>query len=253
MQPRNLVAGVDSFTLLDLFRKAAAFKGTIFQERNYTGALAIYRSEPIKVYELTYRLITLLSTHGIDRKIRENGTLASLVDTNPYPSTPGWAHSNYWNFLLPIHEKYPMTLSVNLSLSIKRRGIVFEPRASGPFVSAEDRLPNFRMFKILTDGDRHASSLAKELARSDGSIVVSWTELSLGGIRKLTDLFAEFAQGNKDVEDLGQYDRVFNPKVYGDSQRPLNEIFITEPAQPRLFELWQTQLTRYRDRLRVTV
>lgn len=246
----DLTAGVDSFTLLDLLRKTATHKGLKLHE----GASTAY-SEPIKAYELDDRLLTILAERNIKRQDRPDcrNEIFTLTDENPQKKVPGWAPSNYWNFKLLEGDKrrfdLQVTLSVGFGLNLEKRGIVLVPQAHGPFVSAADSLPNLRMFKALVESDEDAPAVVKELATSDGSIVVSWTELGLGGIRKLSHLFSEFAARNETVAQLGRNREVFNPAPNSRYQQPGDELFVAESAQPKLFQAWRAQLNEYRAHL----
>ena len=239
----DLTAGVDTFTLLDFLRKAAAHKGLKLRE----GASKAY-SEPIKVYALDDKLLKMLVERNIKRQDRPDcrNEIFTLVDENPQEKVPGWASSNYWNFKLLEGDKSKfdlrVTLSVGFGLNLEKRGVIFVPQAHGSYVSAADSLPNFRMFKALVESDANAPEVARELAASDGTIVVTWTELGLGGIRKLSHLFSEFAARNEAVAQLGRNGEVFNPA-------PSDELFIAEPAQPKVFQAWRKQLNEYRNRL----
>lgn len=246
----DLTAGVDSFTLLDLFRKAATHKGLKLHE----GASKAY-SEPIKVYELDDRLLAVLAERNIKRQDRPDcrNEIFTLVDENPQEKVPGWAPSNYWNFKLLEGDKRKFDLQVMLSvgfgLNLEKRGIVLVPQAHGSYVSAADSLPNFRIFKALVENDGDAPAVAKELAASDGSIVATWTELGLGGIMKLSHLFSEFAARNEAVAQLGRNGEVFNPAPSPRYQQPGDELFIAEPAQSKVIQAWRTQLNEYRAHL----
>lgn len=246
----DLTIGVDSFTLLDLLRKAAAHKGLKLCE----GASKAY-SEPIKVYAPDDKLLKMLVERNIKRQDRPDcrNEIFTLVDENPQEKVPGWAPSNYWNFKLLEGDKRKfdlrVTLSVGFGLNLEKRGIVLVPQAHGSYVSAADSLPNFRMFKALVESDADAPVVAKELAASDGSIVVSWTGLGLGGIRKLSHLFTEFAARSETVAQLGRNGEVFNPAPNPRYQQPGDELFIAEPAQPKVIQVWRTQLNEYRTHL----
>lgn len=251
----NLVRGTDTFTLLDLLRKVAEHKGLKITE----SASEAY-SEPIKVYELDSELLAVLDKVGIRRQPRpDTDRVFTLADENPQQKFPGWAPSNYWNFKLPDpgasdprdREGSPrqITLSVGFGVNMQKRGIVLSPLAPGSFVSPCDSLPNFRMFKALAEADSEAPAIAKELAASDGNITVSWTELGLGGIRRLISLFSEFTHGNEEVDKLARRMEVFDPEPYVQYQQPGEERYVAEPAQPRLFAAWQAQLDEYRAKL----
>jgi hypothetical protein len=245
MEPKiTLSRGVDVFTLLDLLRKVAAQKGLKVQN----GA-SDARFKPIKVYVLDDRLLAVLAERGIKRQTRPDcqNEIFTLVDENPQKKEPGWAPSNYWNFKLDGHKfDLRVFLSVGFELNTKRRGIVVWPHAHGSFVSPVDQLPNFRMFKTLVESDKDAPALAKELATSDGSIVVTWTDLGLGGICRLADLFAEFVDGNETIEQVGRSQEVFDPVPYPRYWKSDDELFVAEPAQPKIIQVWQTQLREYR-------
>ncbi|HUV81284.1 MAG TPA: hypothetical protein VMW21_02065 [Patescibacteria group bacterium] len=246
----SLTMGVDSFTLLDLLRRAAAHKSLKLHE----GASKAY-SEPIKAYTLDDRLLTMLAEREIKQQDRPdcNHEIFTLVDENPQEKVPGWASSNYWNFKLLEGGKRKFDLQVMLSvrfgLNLEKRGIVLVPQAHGSFLSPSDSFPNLRMFKALVESDEDAPAVAKELAASDGSIVVTWTDLGLGGIRKLSHLFAEFSARNETVRQLGKNREVFDPDPNPQYQQPGDELFIAEPAQPKVIQAWRTQLNEYRTHL----
>ena len=243
----NLTANVDSFTLLDLLRKAAVHKGL----RLHEGASKAY-SEPIKVYTLDNKLLAMLAERNIKQQDRPDcrNEIFTLVDENPQEKVSGWSPSNYWNFkpLEGDKSKFDLrvTLSVGFGLNLEKRGVMFVPQAHGSYVSAADSLPNFRMFKALVESDTDANAVAKELSVSDGTIVVTWTELGLGGIRKLSHLFSEFAGRNETVAQLGRNGEVFNPAPNPRYQQPGDELFVAEPVQPKVIQAWRTQLNEYR-------
>ncbi|TSC90731.1 MAG: hypothetical protein CEN92_408 [Candidatus Berkelbacteria bacterium Licking1014_96] len=247
-----LVMGVEAFTVIDLIRKAATHKGLKLQED-----VSEAYSEPIRVYELCDRLLALLAEQGIKRQARPDcqEKIFTLVDENPQEKVEGWEPSNGWNFQLLEGDEYRfdlrVSLSVGFSINIEERGVVFWPRAHGSFASAADLLPNFRMFKTLAESDEDAPVVVKELAVSDGNIVITWTDLGLGGIRKLSHLFTEFVHGNETIAQLGRNGEIFDPIPEPRHQQPADELFITEPAQPRIFQAWRTQLDEYRARLTV--
>ncbi|MDZ4296602.1 MAG: hypothetical protein U1A16_04525 [Patescibacteria group bacterium] len=245
-----LTVGEDTLTLLDLVRRAATHKGLKLHE----GASTAY-SEPIKEYVLDEKLLAILAGRGIKRQNRpdrRNETL-TLVDENPQERVPGWLPSNCWNFKFLEGDKRAfdlrVTLSVGFGINFEKRGVVLVPQAHGPSSSPTDRLPNLRMFKALVENDTDAPAVAKELAASGGTTVVTWTELGLGGIRRLADLFTEFTAGNETVARLGRTGEVFDPAPNPRYEQPGDELFIPEPAQPKILEAWRAQLSEYRSRL----
>ena len=235
-----LTMGVDSLTLLDLLRRAAIYKGLKLLE-NASRAC----SEPIKEYTLDDNLLVVLAKHGIRQHARPdcNHEILTLEDENDQEEILGWVPSNYWNFKLFKGDKckfdLQVTLSVDFGINFEKSGVMLIPRAHGSYVSAADELPNFRMFKALVESDDNAPVVVKELAVSDGSIVITWAELGLSGIRRLSDLFLEFAGGNQIIFRLGKNGEVFNPVPNPHYQRPSDELFITESAQPKIVQAWR--------------
>lgn len=241
-----LTMGENTLMLLDLLRRAATHKGLKLHEEAY--------SAPIKEYTLDEKLLAALAKCGIKREDRpDRSNIFTLVDENPQEKVPGWSPSNYWNFKLLEGDKRTfdlrMTLYVGFGINLEKRGVVIVPQAHGSFLSAADRLSNFRMFKALVENDDDVPAVAKELAASDGTIVVTWTELGLGGIRRLADLFTEFAARNETVARLGRDGEVFDPAPNSPYQQPGDELFIPEPAQPKIIESWRAQLNEYRSHL----
>ncbi|MBI4119166.1 MAG: hypothetical protein HY452_02805 [Parcubacteria group bacterium] len=247
----ELVDGVDTLTLLGLLGKAAAHKGLRIQ----AGSSSAY-SEPIKEYVLDEELLAALAESGIKRQERPDcrNEIFTLVDENPQNKVPGWSSSNYWNFKLfeGDERKFDLrvTLYVGFQVSFKKRGVVLMPLARGSFFSPADHLPNLRMFEVLVnENDGDLPVVAKELVESGGTIVVTWTELGLGDIHKLPDLFEEFVGGNDLVNQLGRTGSVFDPAPYPHRQQPRDELFVLEQTQPKIFQMWRAQLNEYRDRL----
>lgn len=192
-----LKPGVNCFTWDELISRAAKYKGLVAKESRFPST----HSESFATYKIDRGLVDFLRKKNINIHPRgaDDGIL-TLADDNHQVRVPGFASSNYWNFKLSqdAHGKnnIKLSLSVELCISIKDRGITFRPRAYGTFVSPSDNLPHFRMFKALVEsGQLDVPAVAKELAESEGYTVVSWTELSLGGIRRLFELFEEFTDG----------------------------------------------------------
>lgn len=244
-----LKSGVESLTLTELFRKASKKKGLEFCEGVHQP-----QTRPFKTYQLNSALLAYLTKRGITNHGRPdcNYETFTLVDDNPQLLSPGYVPSNYWNFKEVEGKKGVFDLRISLyfelHLGTEERGIIFMPMASGTFVSAGSHLPNFRMFKALVEQDTSAPGVAREVAKSQGHIVLPWTQLGLGGIRSLRSLFDEFAKGRQSVIDLGTDSRVLNPTPFSryQNQKSGDEVFITEPAQPKLFESWRTQMKAYR-------
>ena len=226
---------------------AANFKGLAVREDD--GGCR-YHSDPIKTYVLGDDELFFLNQQGIvDGGYPGEKKHHILIDTNA-------SEGARWSFQRCKTKKQEFNLSVELwvgiEIDIKKRGVVFWPRAASSFISPAERFPQFRMFKALVDSDKNALVVAKEIAESDGSIIITWSELGLGGIRKLSSLFHEFAGGNDLVRDLARrVSGIFTPAPSQQFQQPSQEMYIAEPAQAVVFENWRKQLKSYRARLAV--
>ena len=237
-----LIQGEDFFSELDLIRKAAVHKGLELVE----GAERPY-SKPIKTYVLDDKLLFILEQHNFKRTRSDD--IFTLFDE-------GSKSRDYWSFKLLEGEKHKFDLRIKLSvlfqLNFRRRGIVFMPQAHGSFFSPCSYVANLRMFKVLVDNDVEVYSIAKEVSANDGSMVVTWTDLGLGGIRSIVDLFFEFASHKEAVIDLARQDkRIFNPNPYPFRNEIESRMFIAEPAQPKVFEVWRNQHNEYLESLRL--
>ena len=234
-------AGIFSLTETEIIKKALRHKyDSLMPIKDNRG----FHTKPIKTYWLTDEILKTLASQGIVQQSREDKVF-TLMDQNPQEQIPRFRPSNYWNFGSRNNEEafdLTISLSFDLVVSTKERGVIFFPITHASLVSPTDPLPNFRMFKILTENDETAHTLTKEIARSDGKIIVMWNEIGLGGIRKLADLFAEFAKSNKSIIRLSKKEEVFDPD-------PKENLFIEEHIQPRVFKTWQEQLEEYRNSL----
>lgn len=244
----TLISDEETLTLFGLIKKAAEHKGLQLHEV----ASKAY-SKNIIEYPLNDHLIIELANRGIRHHPRPDG-IFTLCDDNPQPKPlDGLTSSNYWNFWKDKsdHPKFDFRISLSFGFehNVRKRGIVFWPRAYGTGVSAADNLPNFRMFKALTECDNNALPIAKEIAASDGFIIVTYSDIGLGGIRSMFELFQEFANNKDSVLQLSRNTKIFNPAPEPLYQQPGDRLFVVEPAQPKLFNIWTEQLTTYRQSL----
>lgn len=240
-----LIPGIDTYTLLDLLKLAARHKGL---ELWWNASKTFFK--PIKKYTLDDRLLDILESRNIKREPRPDLSF-TLVDQNPQEITPGHRPSNYWSFKLLKGSNYNydllISLSVRYEVSTKKQGIILLPLAIGTVLSPADHLPNLRMFQALVESDRDAPAIAKEIAGNASGLIVTWSDLGLGGIRRLTELFHEFTNRNVAIENLSRQDGVFSPTPHPYQQQLTDELFITELAQLRILKAWRNQLEAYRN------
>jgi hypothetical protein len=171
-----------------------------------------------------------------------------LSDEDWQEKVPGWSPSNYWNFQ-KIEGKNEFDLKMDLVAGVsltsyEDRGIRLYTKVHGTFFSAADLLPNFRVFKALVEsGAQEVPPVAHELA-DNGSLVVSWTDIGLGGIRRMSNLFFEAFPGNQEVNMIANCGRVFDPPPHRQGMGE-PQIFIAETAQPRVMRAWREQIKKY--------
>lgn len=258
MADKGFSFGKGIFNQEKLCRMAAERKGLKLREG---GSKTV--SEPLASIELSAVVLRKLDELGIKRHERPDDVF-TLADTNPQVHTPGWTDSNYWNFKPIDLEKGPVSsemirrnlkydlrvdLSVELRVNQRERGVVFVPQASGTFLSPSDPLPNFRMFKALVEIVGEMPYVAREIA-SDGSIVVTWTDLGLGGLRSIMELYREFSNGKPALEELARRDGIFDPSPFPAPNSQVSTFrYIAETEQPRLFRRWKEELDEYRAKL----
>ena len=251
----DLVPGVEVFPESELLRLAAAHKG--LELLPYKIGESNVQSTTVKTYVLDDTLLATLYQRGFKRQPRPDTRhqIFTLVDENPQEPRPGYIASNYWNFKLlegegPRQFDLAVSLSFQLWIDTAERGIVFKPWAVGTGMSAGDRLPVLRMIRALVENDPDAPAVLKELAESEGTLVVTWSDLGLGGIQTLSSLYFEFSRGRKHVEDLGRsWQGVFTPDPQLSGRIGQERLYITEPVQPRVVRAWRAQLKEYRNQL----
>lgn len=244
MQAVPLEEGKDVFTLLSLLRKAAEFKGLKLAKESESDAY----TEPIATYKLNRKLLGILAEHNIKNHPRPDD-IFTLLDENWQEQVPGWDPSNYWNFKRiegknEFDLKMTLVASVNLA-SYEDRGIRLHTKVLSSFLSASDRLPNFRVFKALVEsGTQEVPSVAHELIAGEGTLVVSWSDIGLGGLRNMSQLFFEVFRGNNELNMIAHRGGVFNPPPHG---RGIGDpqIFVAEPAQPKVIRVWREQIKKY--------
>ncbi len=253
MENIRLVQGSDVFTLWDLYKKASEHKGLKFSE----GSGSIIQTHTIVTYVLDKKLLDLLAERGIKKQPRSDDVF-TLVDENWQEKSVGGFHeTEYWNFKTKEGEKHlelEVGLAVTMALVEEDRGIRFYPATRSTLVSPGSGLSHFRMFKTLVEsGTKEVLPVVRELAQSEGHIVVSWTDLGLGGIRSFHSVYQEFFGENKAICDLAMqsHGRVFDPDPYQPLSSKKDKMFIAEPAQPRVIKGWKEQLRKYKQSLAV--
>lgn len=244
--PKNpLKMEVNAFTLRSLYQKIAEHKGLTI-DNDVRSA----ETETFKQYDLDENTLSAIAKSGIRQQDwPEDTDVFSILDGNDHSRSVG----NYWNFW-PKPPQNQLDLRIGLRVVFNTRnkedGVIFYPLTSGASISPPPgSSSHFRMFKALVDSDSSAIGVAKEIAASDGTIVVPWSELGLGRILKIGILFFAFADGNKDIEKLRVDNTIFDPLPCPLNQQPGESVFVAESVWQELFDIWDKQLEDYRGRL----
>ena len=225
-------------TSLDIFKMAALHKGLELQENTSTRVC----SKPIRTYLLSDEQLKALEEQGFRQQARPDckNEILTLIK-----------EAEFWNFKQSpkgSNEGWPfdlrIILTVDFEINAEKGGVVLWPMAHSPFLSPANRSPHFIMFKTLVEADENALDIAKEIASSGGSIIITWTNIGLDGVRRIDDLFAEFVSENEKVKQLGRTGEVFDPAPYAH-----DKLFIIKSAQSEIVKMWREQLDCYRNSL----
>lgn len=204
-------------------------------------------SSPIETRDLKNGFLETLLAAGF-RLIRRNDGITTLSDSNPQSPPPGFSSSSYWSF--GGEDKLTLTLSVTAEISQHDRGVVIGPHVMGPSVSAADDLPRLRVFQAVVRFDVDAHRLIREITESNGRKVIGWGEIQFGGIRNLGTLFEEFTRGKPIVKELARFPlAVFSPnplKLFGGTE---TDLYLPEPLQSVLLEVWRQQLSTFKAKI----
>ncbi len=200
-------------------------------------------------YRIEGRFLEALNRAGFKLYPRTDG-ITTLVDENPQSPTPGFRPSNYWNFKTTGEKTDELLFDIGLIafLRQKARGIVLIPHVSSPFLSPADTLPQYRVFVVISGFDPQAHPIIHQIAINKGEKIVSWTDIGLGGIRSIQELFLEFTSGNKELERLARSCvSPFDPDPF--PRTSVSDKYLPEPHQQALFELWNKQLERFKQKI----
>lgn len=239
MNAVRLEAGKDTYTLAELYRKAAETQGLGIRP----GTIGI--SGTIGRYTLDRYALEFLEKRGIRRDKRKDSFV--LVDENPQDKPAQFAPDNTWDFLpdkkRPLGFDLTVELCAKFMLNASRTGISMFPRVAANLKSATDLKPNLRFFAAMVELDPEkldprASEIARKMASSRDPITISWEEIGLDGIREVRELFSEFLRqhGYFRVRNPGRF---FSPPL---DSRDGHELFISSEKQPAVFDDWREKL-----------
>ena len=252
----ELVYGRDIFRRKDIVGRVAGLFGLMLEHEAFP-----LLSHPFKQYILNEELLTILAGHEIIQCTEDLSPITGgkfiLRDNNslkgvwPWP-TSGPSISGQWHFSHDFVLETPnpfVSLRIVLDIGDKEEnGVIVKPRVFSTADYPNNDISHFRMFRALVKNDPYVPDFAKRLAESRGSIVIPFSYIGLSGIRRLSDIFAEFAGGNKEVKELEFTARVFMPNPWQNC-RPEDELFAVEYIQTAIVAEWKRQLKEYRNLL----
>jgi hypothetical protein len=195
---------------------------------------------------ITTELLNNLSPHGIKKFPYERGSGFSIVDVESTKGLPGFAPSNNWGF----QQQRPLDFSFNVSFQIsqRERAVLGLPQFMGNASGAADVKPNMRLLEHLLVIAPGAFSPVpqKTLLKllNENHVVTHFGELGLGGLRRLPELFAEWAAGNEQISQLARLNRTlfsFNP-----TGTEAGTCFVKEQFHGQLFRTWKLELETYK-------
>jgi hypothetical protein len=196
-------------------------------------------------YELNNDFLSALRAHGFEygQRVDVDG-IATLAGPQPRKKDV-IADSWYWNFKTR-NDEQALTLELIPFLSESDRGVIFRPYARGTSISAKDPLVNFKVFEVVAKYDPKAHALVGKVVSGQGKITIYWIDIHLGGIRSLYTLFEEFRGGNKAIGSLSHSpSSPFDPNPRRQYIYAPEDVFLPEPFQPALFQLWEDQLGEF--------
>lgn len=219
------------YTTRELLELAAGSKGVDLRDNTK-------QSRAIKSYALDSHLLSLLKEDGV-RVYSESQYLILEYAGGRWNYTPHKG-KNY----LDLH----IDLEVMAYVKQEYRGVLFVPYVWGCSGCSSEAMPHKHMFQLLVECDENSLQIAREIAESEGEgLVVGWSELGLGGLRTLGEVFREFFGENEVIEHIARKEYVFDPLPYPRFPRD-KTIHVIEPAQPRIIQAWREQLNNYRSR-----
>lgn len=210
-----------------------------------------FRSNSVITYLLNGVFLEALEENSFELTERPDGII-TLSDK--LARQTGIDYLNYWNFRNREGEKdeLALALGVSASLSQRQRGIVLFPNVlGGTCLSAEAISSQKRVFEVAVRVFPTTPPIIHEIVKGGGEIVVSWTEMGMGGIRPIEGIFDEFRGEDNDnmVKQLCRSGMSpFEPNPYSLITK---DAFLPEPYQPLLFHIWTEQLKNFKNRIPV--
>lgn len=206
-------------------------------------------SKPIAAYVVAGEFLKALRKNNFSLESKDGGTMA-LLDNNPQEPAPGFAPSAGWSFYRKGEKRdgdwevFNLDLRAWIGIDSRNRGFMVRPSVSGPHMSASDFLPQMRIFSVVAEYDSSANRVVKTIAEANGQFVVGWHKMQLGGIRNLGTLFTEFSGSKDSIVRLANSSlSPFQPSAFVINGKTM---YLPEPNQATLFDVWETQLLNYK-------
>ena len=231
-----------------LIRRAAELRELTLPDepRNNISHLE-FDSEVVGTFKLDKDFIAALEgrgfTFGPGRAPPHNEMLYLDGHSNQRYESDCWAWKNT--------ETDPrLTVHFRLRVAEKGKGIVCEPHVWGNCKGGAAHRPTInRLVKTTSDHFSDLHFLIQAAAKKDTPPVIHWSEIELGGVKSVEQLFNELFRRNERAIELARsnispFDP--NPNPPGTSFRVWDRPFVPEDDQPKLFEQWEEQLQAFK-------
>lgn len=224
---KKLKKNEDFFREKDVVRMAGIEEGLLLQEESLDEGF--YITKPLTNILLTDEIFSSLNEWGI-KKISQ----FHLKDLKEEVS---------WIFF-PFQPQMFISFQLILKIEKRKRGVIFYPFVGCYGFMDFKPSSHLKFMKCIVNLLKRKEifhHLVYQLT-DDKSVVTTWEQLGLGGIRTLNDLFNEF---------IGE--RIFSKRQFRDfgleeiSPKSEEQIYVKESVQPLIFEEWESQGKNYVD------
>ena len=157
--------------------------------------------------------------------------------------------NEYWNFSRngkpEIQKDLVLCLAVRGVVDGSGGGVRITPRVTGPYASLDAAAPQFRIFEAVNAFNPSVNPIVGKIVEGQGSFIVGWSQVQLGAICSVYDVFKAFIGKRHDVRHLA-YQKI-SPFDPAPSSRDGNFEMLFIPAEHRqlLLDIWSIQLSNF--------
>lgn len=233
--------GEDYFEREQLFGKVAAHRGleiVVDRKDPFTDATALKR------YDLDDALAAFLAERGFHQVPVQHSSWDFRLTYEGDGSSGVWEGDRLARGM----PDPGLALVLGFGMNEAGTGVVLSPKVRSAGQTPGDRDAHASLFRALVAYDKDSPALAREIVENGGRITVAWTEIGLGGLCSLSQLFLRFAGENEAVK-MVKNAGVFHPHPRDPASDFRGDIFLTESAQSRIMAGWRSELRSFSERL----